>query len=249
MPTNLTTVLRDLLTESLPAPLGGDDPLLQLAIALEQLQFVNDPTAGDTTGAPRPDNRTDSLAFDTDNPEGPYTLTQFPYPGARQVRLVTPDGDRIPLSNQEVIWGETDAHQFSLALTATRDPATVTQVEVLYGVAAIFTTLYATQQVTLTLSRSQPSEVEPDLDQVAALAIAVLQLNRQLIVDTARSTYEIARYRMTSQINRIRLVNLNSPTPDERQIVVDADITLKATQVSGEQSGVPIQTVQVRMTP
>lgn len=253
MPTNLTHALTHLLNRSLEDILGKSTPNINLTATTAQLTFLNDSASQDHISTPRLDDRTDFHPFDVANPAGPYILTQLPDAGARQVRLITKEGDRIALSNQEVIWDVKDARQFSLALDATQNTTTVTQVEILYGVTAIFTTLQATQEVTLTLTQTpqtaETSQLSPDLDQIAALAIAAIEFNRQKLLNTTQTHYNSAEYGMVAQVSNIRLVNLNVPTVNERQIVLVADMMLKATQALGDEVGVSIETVSLVTNP
>jgi hypothetical protein len=142
-----------------------------------------DPQSADAAaGEPRPDDRADSFPFHPEHPEGPYTLTQPPCPGPRHVRLTTEMGDRIPLRADEAIW---NGRVFTLHLRPNRELSGVVGVEALYGVTAVFTTIKATQTLTLQLEASDADRLE----QAEALVVAVIALNRQRLVDEAGATF------------------------------------------------------------
>src|SRR5829696_5478139 len=144
----LPQALETLLTSSLPSLFGG---AVGLTVAGGLLEIDQEQSADATASEPRPDDRVDDLEFDPEDPAGPYTLTQPPYPGPRRVWLITESDDRITLRPEEVIWDRTDARVFSLALRPQRDVSAVTGIRVLYGVAAIYTKVKAVQTLSLQL--------------------------------------------------------------------------------------------------
>ena len=125
---NLDETLDTLITEALPGLLVGvppDPPPVELTISSDLLEV--DPDSADAMASePRPDDRTDSFTFNPQNPAGPYTLTQPPYPGPRRVRLTTDIGDRISLRDGEVTWDEQDSRIFTLDLRPTRELTDIT---------------------------------------------------------------------------------------------------------------------------
>ncbi|MBI1930570.1 hypothetical protein HYR99_40780, partial [Candidatus Poribacteria bacterium] len=179
---NLTESLKTLLTEALPGLFGGDSPPpVQLILSGDAFEF--DPESGDAAaGEPRPDDRVENLPFDPQHPAGPYTPTQPPYPGPRPVRLMTGSGDRIALRENEVIW---NGRAFTLDLRPHRELSGVTGVEVRYSVVAVFTQIKATQTLTLRLQSADPNK----LAQAEALVIAVVELNRQRLIDESGVTF------------------------------------------------------------
>ena len=108
---NLDEALEELIVEALPGLFGGASPAVELEISSDLFEI--DPASTDAAASePRPDDRTDEFPFDPDNPAGPYTLSQPPYPGPRRVRLATDSGDRVALRESEVIWDEIDPRVF-----------------------------------------------------------------------------------------------------------------------------------------
>ncbi len=198
---NLAEALKTLITEALPGLFAGDSPPVQLTISSDL--FEVDPQSGDAaTGEPRPDDRTDDLSFDPNNPDGPYTLTQPPYPGPKRVRLTTELGDRIPLREDEIIWDEADSRVFALKPRPNRELSEVTGVQVLYSVTAIFARINAVQTLTLQLQSSNADT----LQRATALVVAVIELNRQHLVGELQESllFSIVRgYRRWLNRNRI----------------------------------------------
>src|SRR5215213_8061774 len=148
----LPEALETLLTGSLPGLFDGE--AVGLSVGGGVLEIDQEQSADATASEPRPDDRVDELGFDPEDPEGPYTLTQPPYPGPRRVWLITGSGDRLPLRPEEVIWDRTDARAFSLALRPQRDVSAVTGLRVLYGVTAVYTKVKAVQILDVRLETS-----------------------------------------------------------------------------------------------
>jgi len=234
---NLDEALRTLLTQALPGLLGGASPPVRLTVTGGL--FDVDPQSADAVASePRPDDRTDQFPFDPATPAGPYTLTQPPYPGPRRVRLATADGDRLPLREDEVVWDALDPRRFSLALRSGRERAGVAQVQVLYGVTAVFTTVKTADTVLVQL-QSSAADAGP-LEQAEALVVAVIALNRQQLVDQARRTYEDGEYGATTELKGLTLLKGTSPAADTRLLTLRAEGEVKATRALREDEGRPI---------
>jgi hypothetical protein len=237
---NLDTVVKDLLQAALPGLFGGTDPPVKLTIF--NVQFEVDPQSADAMASkPRPEDCTDDFPFDLNNPAGPYTLTQPPYPGPRRVYMTTDFlHDRIPLRDSEVLWDEVDSRKFSLALRPTRELANITGVQVLYGVTAVFSTIGAVQTLNVQL---QSSEVVK-LEHAEVLALGVIELNRQFLVDKAQATYEEGNYGAAIEIKHLKLVKGTSPNADTRLLTLQVDLELKANRALAEEEGKPIKRIR-----
>lgn len=233
---NLETVLTQLLRESLPNLVGGSSPPVQLA--LHATQFQVDPESLDATaGEPRPDDRTDRLPFDEAQPEGPYHLTQDPYPGPRRVRLVLDGGDRLPVRDDEVRWDVVNPRQFELQLRPTRAHLdSVTEVQVLYSITAVFTKLKLMQHLTLELESANIAL----LDQAETLVLAAIALNRQQVMDAAQTRYQSGSYEAVLDTKSLTVLKGVQSSPSTRQLFIDAALELKAARALHDTEGQPI---------
>jgi hypothetical protein len=236
----LPEALETLLTSSLPGLFGDENGgAVGLTVGGGLLEIDQEQSADATASEPRPDDRVDDLEFDPDNPAGPYTLTQPPYPGPRRVWLVAGADYRIPLRPEEVIWDRTDARSFSLALRPQRDVSAVTGIRVLYGVTAIYTKIKAVQTLDVQLETSDASLLE----RAESLVVAVIQLNRQRLADEARAIYEDGDYGAIVELKNVGLVRGTRPADDTRALVLQAELELKASRALGEDEGVPIERI------
>ena len=236
---NLDTALKTLITESLPGLFGGTAPAVQVNIASDLFE-VDSPSVDAIASEPRPDDRTDRFAFDVDHPAGPYTLSQPPYPGPSRAWLMTDTGERMTLRADELAWDEADSRIFSLDLRSNRHLAGVTHVQVLYAVTAIFTTINALQTLTVQLQSPHTDR----LQQAEALVIAVIELNRQQIVDAAHVIYEDGIYGAQMAIKSLKLIKGTRPAADLRLITLQTEFELKANRALSEQEGRPIQHIR-----
>lgn len=235
---NLDEALESLAREALPGLLGGDTPPVQLVIS-SQLFEVDPESADAAASAPRPDDRTDNFPLDPNNPAGPYTLTQTPYPGPRRVRLTTGTGDRISLRHEEITWDGDNPRLFTLNLGPARDLTTVTGVQVLYSLIAVFTRIKARQTLNLTLQ----SEEADHLAQAEALVTAVVSLNRQRLIDHPPASFEDGDYGAHIVIKELALLQGTSPAPNQRLLTFQAEIEIKATRTLREDEGRPIERI------
>jgi len=237
MPGSLPDALETLLTTSLPGLFGGG--AVGLSVGGGLLEIDHEQSADATASEPRPDDRVDDLEFDPQDPAGPYTLTQPPYPGPRRVWLVTGADDRITLRPKEVIWDRTDARVFSLALRPQRDVSAVTGIRVLYGVTAVYTKVKAVQTLDVRLETSDAGMLE----RAESLVVAVIQLNRQRLADGARASYEDGDYSAIVEIKNVGLVRGTTPEDDVRLLLLRAELELKASRALGEDEGAPIERI------
>ncbi len=236
---NLDGAIKTLLQTALPDLFGGEPPAVVLTVS-SALFEVDPHSAEGVVGEPRPDDRRDDFWFDPDAPPDSFTLTQPPYPGPRRVYLVTETGDRIPLRPGEVAWDEVDSRVFALDLRPTHDLSAVNGVQVLYGVTAVFGTLKADQ----TLSLQLESDDAGQLAQAEALAIGVIELNKQALVDQATVTYEVGDYGATVAAKSLKLLQGAAPAPNQRRLTYHAEIELKATRALRDDEGQPIARIR-----
>lgn len=234
---NLASALAALIKAALPGLFGGVPPVIALSVS--SISFELDPKSADAAASePRPDDRTDTLPFDPMHPAGPYTLTQPPYPGPRRVRLVTSTGERLALQDSEVSWDDTDSRIFTLQPRPSRQLTGFSNVQVLYGVTAIFTKLKATQTLNIQL---QASDGHTDqLEAAEALVVTVIELNRQQLGDQAHAAYTDGDYGANIEIKQLALSKGTSPTADIRLLTLQADVELKATRALRADEGKPI---------
>ncbi|HEX6708694.1 MAG TPA: hypothetical protein VF068_00055 [Rubrobacter sp.] len=233
----LSQAIETLLAGSLPGLFDGASVGLTIGGGL--LEIDQEQSADATASEPRPDDRVDDLEFDPEEPAGPYTLTQPPYPGPRRVWLITGADDRITLRPEEVIWDRTDARVFSLALRPQRDVSAVTAIRVLYGVTAVYTKVKAVQTLDLQLETSDAGLLE----RAESLVVAVIQLNRQRLADEARESYEDGDYGAIVEVKNVGLVRGTTPGDDVRLLLLRAELELKASRALGEDEGVPIERI------
>lgn len=235
---HLPAALRTLLTGALPGLFGGPNPV-GLTISGGVLE-VDQRDADATAGEPRSDDLTDTLPFDPGDPAGPYTLSRPPYPGPRRVSLVTGAGDSVPVKASEVVWDRTNARDFSLALPPHRDVSAFTGVRVLYAVTAVHVKIKATRALGVRLTGDDPDRLE----RAEALVAAVVQLNRQRLIDEARTSYEDGEYGAAVELKNLILVSGSRPANDVRVLTMRAELEVKAGRALGEDEGAPIERIR-----
>ncbi len=245
---NLDEAIRSLLQGALPALLNGAPPPVDLVVQSDH--FAVDPTTADAlAGEARPDDHSDQFTFDPTgivfDPSHPaynaaalpqFTLSKPPYAGPRRVRLLTDAGDRIPLSEREVIWDEADSRRFTLALAANRELAGVNGVQVLYGVTALFTTLKLNQTLSILLASADAGQ----LARCEALVAGIVALHRQELLDGSAALYEGGDYAAAVKANSLKLLEGSSPAANQRRLLYQAEIELKSTRALHDDEGRPI---------
>ena len=235
---HLDEALRALIAAALPELFTGP---AAVTLTISRDRFEVDPDSADAMASePRPEDRTDTLAFDPGVPAGPYSLTQSPYPGPRRVYLTTGDGDRMPLRDSEVVVDGVDSRIFTLALRPGRDLSVVNGVLVLYGITAVFTKLKVVQTLTVHLESGDARK----LNEAQALAVAVVELNRPHLIAAARAAFEDGDYTADIELKSLTLQNGAAPAATERTLTLAADIEMKARRALREDEGKPITSIR-----
>src|SRR5947209_1916807 len=144
-----------LLAGELPSMFGGATPAIKASIVPDVFEL--DAASLDSQASePREDDRTDNLAFNSAQPQGPYTLNQPPSPGPVRIWLMTTAGDRLALTSKEIVFDPVNARQFTLRLGPQRDLKIINSVRVLYTVVAVFARLKYRQDLALLLENNDP---------------------------------------------------------------------------------------------
>jgi hypothetical protein len=235
---NLDEALRALITAALPELFSGP---AAVTLTISGDLFEVDPNPADAMASePRPEDRTDTLAFDPGIPAGPYSLTQSPYPGPRRVYLTTGDGDRISLRESEVVVDEANSRIFRLALRPGRDLSVVNGVVVLYGITAVFTKLKVVQTLTVHLESGEANK----LNEAQALAVAVVELNRPHLIAAARAAFEDGDYTADIELKSLKLRNGGAPAATQRTLTLEAAIEMKARRALRDDEGKPITSIR-----
>jgi hypothetical protein len=235
---HLADTLKTLLTDSLPALLGGGAPPVTLSVLADA--FTMDPhSAEPEAGEPRIDDQTDQLPFDPAHPAGPYSLTLPPAPGPRRVRLLTPLGDHIPLQEIEVVWDKLNSRAFSLKLRADRDLTGINGLEVLYGVVGVFTKVKAIQTFSIQLQGGNSTQ----LDQARDLTVAVVELNRKRIAEQGSATVHDGDYTAAVGIRNVVLLRGTDPAANTRVLEFTAEVEIKASRALAANEGAAIVSI------
>jgi hypothetical protein len=237
----LDEAIAELLAAELPAIFGGDPPTVAVTPTSE-IFTVDADSADPEASQPRTDDRTDNLPFDPNAPQGPYILTQHPDATPRKVRLRTAAGDRIPLTDGEVVFDEIDARRFTLNLRPSRDLTAVNGVQALYGITAVFTKIKYAADITLLLQGDDAAV----LDRAESLGVAVLLLNLPRLITAGAESLEEGAYGVQTTVKSLKLVRGSAPPGGGRRIVLNAGFELKATRTLAEDEGKPI--VRIRTT-
>jgi hypothetical protein len=240
----LDEAIKTLLAQALPALVGGAAPAVQASVAGDLFEL--DPRSADAEASePRPDDRADNLAFNAAQPAGPYSLTQTPLPGPRRVRLTSALGDRIALTDAEVTWDANDARRFTLNLRPDRDPASINGVQVLYSVIAVYANLKFGQNLTVQLQSNDAAKLE----QAEALAVAVIALNLQQLIEQGRESFSQGDYGAQLEIKSFQFVKGTMPSANARALHFRAEVELKATRSLADTEGKPIQRIRTAGRP
>jgi hypothetical protein len=237
---NLKTTIRDLLVAALPGLFSGEAPPVTLTVSDEELS-TDSQLAEQSVSEPRPDDQTDQLAYDPANPPPSLMLTRPPYPGPRRVYLTATTGSRTPLGNDEVQWDRNDSRVFTLQLRPTRDLTDVDGVEVLYGIAAVFTVLKANK--TLIIELQAAADNFGPIDQAEALTAGVIALNREYLIEHAAVTYADGDYNARIAIKNLKLIRGTSAADNQRRLEYQAETELKIKRALREDEGQVIESI------
>jgi len=229
----LQTAITALLGDSLPALFVGDGGV-QTSYGLDSWTF--DPNSADpVAGEPGPEDAVDLLPFDPMAPTGPYALTRPPYPGPKRVYLRSAVGDLIPLSPIELNWDLADAKAFSVLPRPGRELEGFNQLEVHYGVVAAGSSLKLLHQATLSLSAADDETAA----QVAALALAVLLLNRDTLRQQAGFAFNGGSYQAIGSFKKLSFV-AGTVNGTVATVNLTAELALRVERLLGEDEGLPI---------
>lgn len=233
----LQKAFHDLLKASFPDVFTGDP--IPVRVEFPEYQFIFDPSSADpVAGSPVQDDASDSFPFNPASPAGPYTLTKPPYPGPRRVYLKTPAGDRQPLKVAEVAWDPNDSRQLTLSPGPTRVLASYDQVEVLYGVTAVFTQLKSLHPMPVRLLAGEGEEVKAD--RAESLALAAYALNRDALMTAGGFTQTGGGYTVQGTIKSLTLQKGSAPSQGVRRLVMEVEAELKISRALGADEGKPI---------
>lgn len=229
----LQTAITALLGDSLPALFAGDGGV-QTSYGVDSWTF--DPNSADpVAGEPGPEDVVDLLPFDPLAPTGPYTLTRSPYAGPKRVYLRSPAGDLSPLSASELSWDPADATAFSVLPRPGRELEGFNQLEVHYGVVAAGSQLKLLHQATLSLAAAD----EDTASQVAALALAVLLLNRDALRQQGGFAFNGGSYQAIGSFKKLGFV-AGTVSGTVATVNLTAELDLRVERLLGEDEGLPI---------
>ncbi len=235
---NLEQAIHDLLTGALPALFGGTPPTVALTFVTNP--YTLDPNSADAeAGDPRVDDQLDQLAFDPAHPAGPYALTKPPVTGARRVWLTDDAGDRVPLTDAEIIWDPQAAEKFTLAPRAGRDMTPFNALQVLYGVAAVFVKRKLVHEFALQLQSSDPAHLADS----EALTIAVVELNRKQLASAAAQRSDSGDYAAELSVVGLSVVGGTASVANTRVLNFTADLEIKAMRALAADEGTQISTI------
>jgi hypothetical protein len=173
----LVTAVSNVLRDALPGLFGSSS---SVALTVDRAALTVEALPGQGAAEPRRTDGVDVLPFDGD---GPYTLSQAPAAGPRQVRLQGDPG-RIPLRDDEIRWDAEDPRRFTLVLDG-RDVTGITAVRVAYSVIVVRTRLQAADTVHIGLSGGDQAALE----RAEALVLAVLVLEGRRIAEASRDDH------------------------------------------------------------
>src|SRR5262245_17193608 len=227
--------LRQLLIDSLPTLFGGAAPAVQVT-TVDELFVVDPQSAEAEAGDPRVDDQVDQLPFDPAAPAGPYTLTKPPLPGPRRYRLTSALGDRVPLTDSEIVPSPDDPRVFRLQPRPDRELGGFNGLQVLYGVTAVFVRLKGKLTFKAQLQSSDPARLE----QAEALAVAAIALNRRALVDGSSQSFSDGDYAAIVSLDQLVLDRTTAPSASIRLLQYAGEVVVKVTRALGADEGRPI---------
>jgi hypothetical protein len=230
--------LKSLLADALPSLFGGATPPVQPTV-VSDLYELDASSAEAASSEPRPDDQLDNLPFDPQKPAGPYTISKPPVPGPRRVRLTSALKDRIALRDDEVQWDANDTRRFTLALRPERVLDGINGVQVLYSIVAVFVKLKFAQNFSLQLQSSAADKLE----HAESLALAVIALNRQQLIESSMKNFTEGDYGARVDVKTLQFVRGTTPESGKRLLHFRAEVELKATRALTADEGKPIERI------
>lgn len=240
----LDEALKTLLKQALPTLFGGNQPPVKMTTTGDRFE-LDAHSVEAAASEPRPDDRTDDLPFDSTKPAGPYTLTQQPDPGPRRVRLTTAFKDRIALRDEEVQWDAVEPRRFQLRLRPERDLKDIKGVQVLYSITAVYIKLKVAHHFSVELESNSISDAE----RAESLAVGVIALNRQRLIDESARSFEDGDYGVQVSVKSLQLLTGASTSQQKRALNFRAEIELKAMRSLAADEGKPIRRIRTTSRP
>lgn len=235
---SLQNAFHNLLKEALPDLFDGE--AAPVAVTFPSHEWDFDPSSADpTAGEPAQDDARDLLPFHPEAPQGPYSLERPPYSGPKRVYLRGPQGDRSLLGPAEVQWNPLDSGAFTLSPKPSRLLSPFTQVEVLYGVTAVFTKLKTLHRLPVHFLAQDAEQAEEG----EALALAVFALNRPALMKDGAFTHAGGGYGIQGEIKGLKLRKGDASAPGERRLFLEAEAEMKVSRALREDEGRPIERI------
>lgn len=229
---SLISAVDTALRTGLPGWFAGSPAAVALEVSRAELSVE---TVSSTVDAePKRADGLDLLPFDE---EGPYTLSQAPSGGPRQVWLQRELG-RITLPDNEIVWDGDDPRRFTLLLDG-RDVNGVTAVGVRYSVIVVRSRL----QVTDTIHIGLGGAGQEVLERAEVLVLTVLTLEARRIAEASRDEYADGDF---GAIVLADSLDVRGTTADEdggRLLAVRARREIIANRVLREGEGRPITVI------
>lgn len=228
---SLVVAVGEVLRDGLPGLFGGSPPAVTLTVDRAELAVESVPGGpGDTE--PRQVDGTDVLPFDG---EGPYTLSQVPAAGPRQLRLLLDDLRPIALRDDEIRWDDDDPRRFTLLLDG-RDVTGVTAVGVRYSVVVVRTRLQVSDTIHIGLDGAD----QEALERAEVLVLAVLALEGRRIAEASRDEFLDGDYGAIALADNLDVRGVTSAPEGGRLLAVRTRREIIANRVLREGEGRPI---------
>jgi hypothetical protein len=143
------------------------------------------------------------------------------------------------LSHPEIAWDSTDPQIFTLAPRPDRLLDGFNQIEVLYSIVAA-----ATQVKTLHKFVVQITAVDANAAETAfALALAVLALHRNTLMEQGSASWVTAGYQTQSIVKELKLSAGATPDAYTRQLNLSVQVDLLLQRLLAEDEGRPIERI------
>lgn len=230
----LQSALVALLETNLPDVFSGATPA---TVTFPEDSWIFDPLSADpVAGEPGPEEAHDLLPFNPASPAGPHSLTRTPYLGPKRIYLRAATGERVTLSTDEISWDDADPRVFTLAPRADRVMEDFNQLEVLYGVISAATRIKTLHKFTLQISASDG----PSTETAFALALAVLTLHRNNLMEEGSASWTSGNYQAESAVKELKLATGAVPSDNARHLEMAAQVELRLQRLLADDEGKPI---------